>query len=280
LEEHLFLEARRMMRLSLRFLASVIAGLLVIGASGTRAVGQQWADWRQARPFVVRADFPLTGYEPLLEELQQLQQELVERLQVPPSNEPIEVYLFQTEAAYRAFVLSRYPQAPQRRALFIKSGGPGQVFAYRSPEFEVDLRHETTHALLHAALGGVPLWLDEGLAEYFEVASQDRLRNNPHLRVLKWNLWVGLAPRLSGLEEKRDLAEMGKREYLFAWAWVHYMLHGPLEARQALIAYLRDAQAGVPAESLSQRLERRLPNLEKRLAQHFMSTPSNKHWSG
>ncbi len=242
---------------------------------------QQWVDWRQVRPFVVRADFSLAGYEPLLVELQQLQQEVVDRLQIPPSSEPIEIYLFQTEAAYRAYVLARYPQAPQRRALFIKSGGPGQVFAYRSPEFEIDLRHETTHALLHASLVGVPLWLDEGLAEYFEVASQDRLRNNPHLRMLKWNLWVGLSPRLSGLEEKRDVAEMGKREYLFAWAWVHYMLHGPPEARAGADRLLAaGSQTGLPSESLSQRLARRLPNLEKRLAQHFMSGPSNKHWSG
>ena len=177
---------------------------------------------------------------------------------------------FKSEEGYRSYLLSRYPQAPQRRALFVKSGGPGQVFAYLSPEFEIDLRHETTHALLHASLVGVPLWLDEGLAEYFEVASQDRQRNNPHLRTLKWNLWMGLAPRMSSLEDKHDLAEMGKREYMFAWAWVHYLLHGPVEARQELIDFLRQAQSGPPAESLSQRLERRLPNPEKRLAQHFV----------
>ena len=34
---------------------------------------------------------------------------------------------------------------------------------------EEDLRHEATHALLHVAVGDLPLWLDEGLAEYFEV---------------------------------------------------------------------------------------------------------------
>jgi hypothetical protein len=73
---------------------------------------------------------------------------------------------------------------------------------------------------------------------------------------------------------------MGKREYLFAWAWVHYLLHGPVEARRELIAFLREAQAGPPAISLCQRLERRLPNLEKRLAQHFISHAPGKQWSG
>jgi hypothetical protein len=266
----------------MRRIEAITAGAIVaVAAMGmpVRAEGP-WADWRQARPFVVRADFSLAGFEPLLTELQQLQKELVDRLEIPPSAEPIEIYLFQSEAAYRSYLLARYPQAPTRRALFIKSGGPGQVFAYRSEEFEIDVRHETTHALLHASLTGVPLWLDEGLAEYFEVAPQDRLRNNPHLRTLKWNLWMGLAPRLSGLEEKRDVAEMGKREYMFAWAWVHYLLHGPPEVQSELIEYLRLSQSGPPREPLSQRLRRCLPDPEKRLAQHFMRPSASKNWSG
>lgn len=255
---------------------AVSLALLSVCAERAQADGG-WTDWREARPFVVRADFGLRGIEPLLTELQQLQQELVEKLHVPPSSEPIEIYLFQSETAYRDYLQARYPQAPQRRALFVKGSGPGQVFAYRSSEFEIDLRHETTHALLHASLVGVPLWLDEGLAEYFEVAAADRQLNNPHLRAIKWNLWTGWAPRLSGLEEKRDLSEMGKREYMFAWGWVHYMLHGPPEAKEELIQFLHESQSGLPAGSLSQRLGRRLPNLEKRLAQHFVRMGANKN---
>jgi hypothetical protein len=73
---------------------------------------------------------------------------------------------------------------------------------------------------------------------------------------------------------------MGKREYMFAWAWVHYLLHGPAEAQQELIDYLRQAQSGPPAEPLSRRVERRLPNSEKRLAQHFVRPSASKNWSG
>ena len=45
-------------------------------------------------------------------------------------------------------------------------------------QFEADLRHECTHALLHAALPYVPLWLDEGLASLYEECefSADELR--------------------------------------------------------------------------------------------------------
>jgi hypothetical protein len=143
------------------------------------------------------------------------------------------------------------------------------VFAYRSEELEIDVRHESTHALLHASLPAVPLWLDEGLAEYFEVPEDDRPGRNPHLADLKWSLRLGLVPKLSTLENKHELSEMGRREYMFSWAWVHFMLHGPAEARQELVGYLADLQAAVPTETLSVRLNRRLPQAEKKLTQHF-----------
>ena len=37
-----------------------------------------------------------------------------------------------------------------------------------------DLRHELTHALLHGVLKDVPLWLDEGLAGFFELPPDAR----------------------------------------------------------------------------------------------------------
>ena len=231
----------------------------------------EWADWRQAEPFVCRADFRLSGYEPLLVELQELHDDLVEQLQLPRRPAPIELDLFSDKKRYQAYLSQKYPEAPARRAMFVQSSGPGQVFAYRSEEFEIDLRHESTHALLHCVLPVVPLWLDEGLAEYFEVPAEKRVYDNPHITELKWNIRLGMIPRLSTLENKRELSEMGRKEYLFAWAWVHFMLHGPDEARQELMDYLAELPAGVPREPLSGRLERRLPGVEKRFAQHFRS---------
>ena len=43
------------------------------------------------------------------------------------------------------------------------------VYTYWGNRIQQDLRHELTHAILHSVLKDVPLWLDEGLAEYFEV---------------------------------------------------------------------------------------------------------------
>ena len=51
-------------------------------------------------------------------------------------------------------------------------------------ELAVDLRHETTHAVLHGLLPMVPLWLDEGLAEYFEAPEANRLQRHPHFKAV------------------------------------------------------------------------------------------------
>ena len=119
----------------------------------------------------------------------------------------------------------------------------------------------------------VPLWLDEGLAEYFEVAAEQRAAGNPHHEALKWNLRLGRAPRLSRLESRHDLSEMTAGDYRDAWAWVHFMLHGPPEARDELVRFLADIRASAAPGQLSARLENRLPGVEGRLIEHFRTWP-------
>ena len=85
------------------------------------------------------------------------------------------------------------------------------VFAYEGDEFEVDLRHECTHALLNAALPVTPLWLDEGLAEYFEVEAGQRAAGHPHQKYVKWNAYLGQTPSLEDLEQVREVNQMTRR---------------------------------------------------------------------
>lgn len=229
----------------------------------------RWTDSRVAGQFHCQADFSLAGHDRLFKDLAQIQADLIYTLGIKDSAEPVELYLFGDKGGYRSYLKARYPQVPYRRALFVKGRGPGKVYAYRSDELDVDVRHEGTHGLLHASLPMVPLWLDEGLAEFFEAPPDDRAYGNPHLSELKWNLRLGMAPRLRPLEQKRDLGEMSAVDYRYAWAWVHFMLYGPKEAHEELVDFIADIGAGTPPGRLSERLERRLPNSEKRLVEHF-----------
>jgi hypothetical protein len=251
-------------------IACALVGILAMLAMPAGAYSQsRWPDEREAGPFLCHADFSLARQQPLLDEMSQLQEDLVRTLGAREAREPVHLFLFQSRTTYQAYLKQYFPKVPYRRALYMKARGPGMVFAYQGADFEIDVRHESTHALLHAWLPSVPLWLDEGLAEYFEVPPEKRANDNPHLATVKALIDGGQLPRLEELEAIEELDQMGRDEYRDAWAWVHYMLHGPREARDELIRYLGELETGGDPGKLSDRLRRRIPDLNRRMAEHF-----------
>ena len=158
-----------------------------------------WVDKRTIGPFICQATFPLADCEPILKELPELQRELTRTLGIPPTRKPIGIFLFSNAAQHQAYIEQHFPHVPYRRALFIKEGDQAGVYAYRHPELDVDLRHECTHALLHGVLPVVPLWLDEGLAEYFEVPAAQRAFDHPHYESLRWNMRLGMVRSIESL---------------------------------------------------------------------------------
>jgi hypothetical protein len=246
--------------------------LAVLGLLANPALGQlppRWPEERTAGPFLCHADFSLAEYGPLLDDVCQLQEELAQALAISAPREAVHLFLFERKTTYEQYVRYYYPEVPRRRALFIKARGPGMVYAFVSKDVEVDVRHECTHALLHAALPMVPLWLDEGLAEYYEVPRDERAAGNPHLRSIQWRAQLGLVPRIEELEQLGELQQMTQTHYQRSWAWVHFMLHGPQPARDELQRFLSDIAAHTPPGHLSERLRRRIPDLERTFRDHF-----------
>ena len=190
---------------------------------------------------VVQSNFPLTEIKAMLEEIRLLQRDLNLYMGVPAPREKIELCLFRNEATYIQFLRETFPKAPRdRRALYIKlDGKPGTLLVQKTPEFEVDLRHEMTHAIIHASIRDVPIWLDEGLAKYFEVPIQNRAANNPYMKQIRWNVRFGGVPQLNRLEKLEHIGEMGAREYRDSWAWVHFMIHHSPQTHRLLAGYLQ-----------------------------------------
>jgi hypothetical protein len=247
-------------------------GLLFLALAAAAAeTATSWPDERRAGQFHCHADFSLAGQQALLAELAQLASEISSKLGAPRSREAVHLFLFEAKGTYEAYLKQHFPRVPARRALFIKARGPGMVFAFYGDEFDIDVRHECTHALLHTWLPQVPLWLDEGLAEYFEVPRDCRVRRHPHHELVQAAVRIGQLPRLEGLESLERIDEMGREQYRDAWAWVHFMLHGPREAHEELTRYLAEISAGSDPGRLSERLRRRLPDLDRRVAEHFRS---------
>src|ERR1051326_5961235 len=107
-------------------------------------------------------------------------------------------------------------------------------FTFWSHRLRLDLRHELTHALLHAVLKEVPLWLDEGLAEYFELPPTWNGLNRTHVQVMRDK---GIHADLSRLEQLSEVKDMDSDRYREAWAWVYLMLRASPEAKDVLLAY-------------------------------------------
>jgi hypothetical protein len=265
------------MRLSVRHTIELLAATAAIWSTSlfnAPADAEAWIDARQVGPFVIQATFPLAPYDSMFAELPELQRELTRTLAIPPANAPIYVYLFANDDEYRAYQQRHFPRVPYRPALFILDGGSPGVYTYRKPDLDVDLRHECTHALLHSGLPVVPLWLDEGLAKYFEVSASQRAYDHPYFEDLKWkwSLRLGMVRPIESLEEREDLTQMDAADYRCSWAWVHFMLHGPEPAHHTLVQYLASYRQWEPAGKLSAHLAEAVPNPNEKLVQHF------KHW--
>jgi len=230
----------------------------------------RWTDEQQLGVYFFHSEFPLRDVEYLVEELGELQKDIECTLNLKCADRPIHIYLFRTRFSYRQQVQQQVAGGTDRKALFVAGNDFSRVFAYQNSSLAIDLRHETTHALLHNALPYVPIWLDEGLAEYFEVPVGQRVNGHPHRSELKRAIgWFGHRPSLAELEAKRELKSMGASDYRDAWGWVHFMLHGPPEAHAALEEFLGTIPTGREPTPLSIALQRRLPDLDRRIVQHL-----------
>lgn len=204
---------------------------------------------------VFHSDFDLPADHRLVRELVQERDDICNTLGFQPTNELIHVYLFRDAECYREYLMRNFPTVPSRRAFFLESDTQLIVYAHWSDRVAEDLRHEVAHGYLHSAMPGLPLWVDEGLAEYFEVPRGLNGLNQPHVALLadlvERDNWL---PSLKRLETLNDAAQMDQRDYAESWAWVYFILHSPPERREILTNYLADFRTKGGSEALSVRL--------------------------
>lgn len=229
----------------------------------------QWPNRMQVGPFHLHGDFDLRPLKPLFDEIVELRLELQRKFHFAPSSETIDVYLFARRDNYLQYMRYYFPGVGVREAMFVKSNSPGNVFAYAGRNLQVDLRHECTHAILHSMLPMVPLWLDEGLAEYYELPASERAFDNRYISAVRRNSMMRLVPSVVELEAIGELSEMGTKQYRDAWAWVHFMLHGPEQAQVALLEFLNQVENHRPPTPISESLRQKFANPSREFAKHF-----------
>lgn len=228
-----------------------------------------WVDHRKLGPIFVRAEFRLDNYDALFDAIKEQQADVAATLGLKVTERLIVINLFENRRSYLEYMTANEPLGIKRRALFVQKADSGHVYLYRHPAFETDLRHEVTHAMLHAILPFIPLWLDEGLAEYFEAKANARASDSDHQSRLKWSARLGWKPDMVTLESKDDASEFTMANYRESWAWVHFMLHGPPEANQLLRSYLRSIQQNQPPGALSGHLRQLYDSPSAAMLEHL-----------
>ena len=231
------------------------------------------ANAQRVSQFVFYSDTPIKLNAPLFAELAALRDQVYRDLRLAPSNTVIQVYLFDDQEKYERYMRYRYPDLPKRRAFFVgvprTAGGPRDLLVYTfwGDHLRQDLRHELTHALLNGVIKEVPLWLDEGHAEYYELPPERDGVNASHLDALRKG---EVTANLASLEQLEQVAQMGRPQYQEAWAWAHLMLRTTPEARAVLFEYLQQLRDPTTKPGpLLPRLRAVYPHPEEALKQHL-----------
>jgi hypothetical protein len=169
-------------------------------------------------------------------------------------------YLFKNESDYHAA-----GGMPGSAGVFIgSSDGSGKLMAFTgehiNPYTWHTVQHEGFHQFAHAVIGGdIPVWLNEGLAEYFGeglftgdgfvigVVPPWRLQR------VKAEIAGGRMKTIRAIMETSPLewqAEMNIQNYDQAWSMVHFLVHGD-DGRYvpAFSQCIRAISAGKPFES-------------------------------
>lgn len=255
-----------------------LAGVALLSEGGCRgalwhpSVNYPGADTFVRDQLVFYADFTLPRRHRLIDELVALRSDIHQKLLLPLSDEPIYVYLFYDADDFRQFMAHRYPRLSNRRAFFVETDTRLAVFAHWGDRVAEDLRHEVAHGYLHAVVPNLPMWLDEGLAEYWETPRGQKGLHSDHVEAL-WDrhqrfYWK---PALERLERFRDAEEMSSLDYAEAWLVVHWLLETTEPRRQLLQNYLARLRLSGSSRSLVEYLHEAEPEYESHLLNHLLA---------
>jgi hypothetical protein len=228
------------------------------------------AGWLQVHTTTTDSQLPVWTHR-----LTTLPIEIEQALAIKLANANIRLVVLANETEFDHYLKKNFPGLPKRRALFVQNRGPGLVLTYMHSDWLTDARHECTHALLHASGIKLPLWLDEGLAEYFEVECTEKGSHPTHRHAVATQLRYGQVVQIEDFEQSQNATTLSPKEYRDAWSIVAFLLNHNAESKQALQEYIEDLRTGAAAGLLSRRLPTKSrSNWRDDYLQYFRSQPT------
>ena len=255
----------------LRVASVFLLGLIFLGCSVPNAeVTLPGTSVLERDQLIIHSDFYIPKKHRLIDELSARRLDISEQLKLPSSDEPINVFVFETEDEFREYLQREHPEFPNRRAFFVKSDTTLKVFAYWGERIGEDLRHEVAHGYFHSVVSNLPLWLDEGLAEYFETPRGTHGLNSNHVFLLNNAFRRGdWSPDLNVLENLESPAEMNQLHYAESWLWVHFLLESENADSKILQDQLARLRMSAESEPLSNFLFKEIDDADVRLVEHL-----------
>ncbi len=168
---------------------------------------------------------------------------------------PVRVYVFRSEREFQPFRPSGvtagfYQSGPERDIIAMHNGGDLNHIVF----------HEYVHLALHHSSAKLPMWFEEGLAEFYstlEISGTQLRVGRPvtnHIRTLTESTWLTAEEMWATNKSSRNYNERDKVGIFYAesWALVHMLNTWP-GYRENLPAFASLLADGAPAESAFER---------------------------
>ncbi len=167
--------------------------------------------------------------------------------------ERFRVFLFSSRAGYESY--SKGIGSALENTAGIYSPALRQLLIWNLPdreEFRQTIRHEGFHQYFDRIAGRPPIWLDEGLAEYYEIASVEDgkwAEGQPHplnVRILTSGAFEAVPIASFVRIARSDFYARGAASYAQAWALVHFLRNGGAGPKRIFDSLFEKLAAGDP----------------------------------
>lgn len=151
----------------------------------------------------------------------------------------LNIRIFETHDAYLSYATELSPRLATTGGFYSLERNEAATWQHADHADTLAIvRHEAMHVIASGLLGGVPIWLNEGLAEYFEALEM----NGTQARVPMQVDWLALARKAIASGYPGDLRayfDLAANDwYALAYQPVHYALGW------SLVFFLLDSDAG------------------------------------
>lgn len=197
---------------------------------------------------------------------------------------PTSIFLFKNNKAFKPYTLPAHNRVPSLAGYFL-SRPDGNYIAINAEERAAQIiYHEYIHFFVNNNLPEVPLWFNEGLAEYYSTfeSNEDKTKIGlpvaHHIAFLRQHTTFSKLASLMSLDqllEKGDILHEEETKigafYAQSWLLVHYLMQGQeRRLRPRLSQYLMLLAQGYPqSKAFREAFEMETAQLQKEL-EHYL----------